>query len=105
MAIGVAQMLDWFIRHYPAFAGHLVGSITGEAERRLGIPRAVTERSLATALDLDGKLEYESLQEFLRRIVSPGDETGNRAPACAGTAMIRAWWSAGRLISRRDISP
>jgi hypothetical protein len=74
MAIGVAQMLDWFIRHYPSLAGHLVGSITGEAERRLGIPRAVTERSLATALDLDGKLEYESLQEFLGRVVSPSGE-------------------------------
>jgi hypothetical protein len=75
MAIGVARMLDWFIRHYPAFAGSLVGSITGEAERRLNIPRKVTERSLATALDLDGELEYDSLQEFLRRVMSPGSDT------------------------------
>lgn len=69
---GVARMLDWFVRRHPASAGRAMGAITGEAERRLGIPRDATEHSLAVALDLDGKLGHQALQEFLRRVVIPG---------------------------------
>jgi hypothetical protein len=71
IAPDIAAMLDWFIRHYPAAAGRTIGAIIGDAEDRMGIPRDVTERSLAGALDLDGKLGQESLQEFLRRTMTP----------------------------------
>jgi hypothetical protein len=68
----VAQMLDWLIRHQPDYAAHVIGAITGEAERRFAIPRDVTERSLSTALSLDGELSDEALEEFLSRAMTPG---------------------------------
>jgi hypothetical protein len=68
---GIARMLDWFIRHNPASAAACIGAIIGEAERRMNIPRDVTERSLDTALDLDGKLSQEARREFLRRVMTP----------------------------------
>jgi len=52
---GVARMLGWLVRHHPATAGRVIASITGEAERRRGIPRGVTEQSVSTALSLDGR--------------------------------------------------
>ena len=67
----VAPMLDWLIRHHPDTAGHTVGEIVGDAERRLGIPREVTERSIRTALALDSKLDKATRQEFLSRVLSP----------------------------------
>lgn len=70
----VAQMLDWLIRHNPRSAGLVIGEIIGEAGRRLGIPRAVTEYSLALALNLDGKLNAQAREEFLRRVMTPGAE-------------------------------
>jgi hypothetical protein len=69
---GVARMLGWLVRHHPATAGHVIGSVTGEAERRLHIPRDVTEHSLSTALALDGGLDPEALQQFLSRVLTPG---------------------------------
>lgn len=74
IAHNVAKMLDWLVRHHPAAAGHAIGAIIGEAEGRLGIPRDVTEYSLSVALDLDGKLGHQSLQEFLRRVMTPGSD-------------------------------
>lgn len=71
IGIGIARMLDWFVRHYPGNARHVIQSVIGEAERRLDIPRSVTERSIATALDLDGELPDEALSDFLRRVVTP----------------------------------
>lgn len=67
----VTRMLDWLIRHQPDFAAHAIGSITGEAERRLAIPRDVTERSLGTALSLDGELSDQAREEFLTRAMTP----------------------------------
>ncbi len=70
----VAQMLDWLIRHQPDYAARAIGAITGEAERRFAIPREVTERSLRTALSLDGELSGEALEEFLDRAMTPGSD-------------------------------
>jgi hypothetical protein len=68
----VTHMLDWLIRHHPDSARHAIGDIIGEAERRLGIPRDVSERSLSTALSLDSKLDAVTRKEFLSRVLSPG---------------------------------
>ena len=67
----VAQMLDWLIRYHPATAAQTIGEIIGEAERRLDIPRKTSERSLRTALSLDGKLDDATRDEFLDLALSP----------------------------------
>jgi len=66
----VAQMLGWLARHRPSTAAYVITSVTGEAERRLGIPRGVTEHTIGVALDLDGDLGA-TLDEFLRRVMTP----------------------------------
>lgn len=70
---GAARMLGWLVRHQPAAAGHVIGAITGEAERRLRIPRDVIEQSLRTALALDGELDEGALKRFLSRVLTPSD--------------------------------
>jgi len=67
----VTRVLDWLVRHQPASAGHTLGRIVGEAERRFAIPRQVSERSLRTALALDSKLGTDRRREFLDRALSP----------------------------------
>lgn len=69
-------MLDWLNRHHPATARRAIGAAAGEAERRLGIPRAVTERSLQIALSFDGKLGDDALTEYLSRVTTPAGEDG-----------------------------
>lgn len=69
---GVARMLDWLIRHNPSMAADTIEAIVGEAERRLDIPREVSEESLRTALALDSKLDPETRVEFLDRVLTSG---------------------------------
>lgn len=74
----VARMLDWLIRHSPTSAGHAIGEIIGEAQRRLDIPREVSEHSIRTALVLDSKLAPSVRDEFLDLVFTPasaGDHT------------------------------
>jgi hypothetical protein len=73
----VARMLDWLIRHHPSTAAYTISEITGEAERRLGIPREVTESSLATALALDGKLDEKTREDFLERVFTPASPSND----------------------------
>ena len=73
----VAEMLGWLARHRPSTAGRLIGSLTGEAERRLGIPRHVTEQTIRVALALDGDLG-DTLDEFLRRVFTPSADSQSR---------------------------
>jgi hypothetical protein len=70
---GVARMLGWLVRHHPAAAGNVIGTIIGEAERRLRIPRDVTEQSVSTALALDGDLDDDALDKFLSLVLPPRD--------------------------------
>jgi hypothetical protein len=75
----VAVMLSWLIRHDPARAASAISAITGEAERRLRIPRQVTERSIRVALSLDSNLDADTQREFLSRVLtpaSPGEPAG-----------------------------
>jgi hypothetical protein len=44
------------------------------AERRLGIPREVSEQSLRTALALDGKLDETAQAQFLNRVLAPATD-------------------------------
>jgi hypothetical protein len=67
----VTKTLDWLIRHEPAAAGRAIEQAIGEAETNLEIPRAVTERSIATALSLDGTLDETTLDAFLERVFTP----------------------------------
>ena len=67
----VARMLDWLVRHAPASASYAIAQITGEAWRRLGISREVCERSLRTALSLDGELDQDTRDQFLNRVFTP----------------------------------
>lgn len=67
----VARMLDWLIRHHPAAGGRAIGEIIRDASQRLDIPRAVTERSLRTALNLDSKLDPGKLNAYLDLVLSP----------------------------------
>jgi hypothetical protein len=68
----ITHMLSWLIRHHPDSARHTIGEIIGEAERRLDIPREVSERSLSTALSLDGELDKATRKEFLSPVLTPG---------------------------------
>jgi hypothetical protein len=72
----VARMLGWLVRHEPGTAGHVIGSITGEAERRLGIPRDVTEATVSAALSLDGGLDADAPDGFLSRVLTPASPEG-----------------------------
>lgn len=69
IAAPVARMLDWLIRHHPSIAARAISGIFGEAERRLGIPRHLTQRSLSTALALDGHLDEATRWDFFKRVV------------------------------------
>jgi hypothetical protein len=71
----VARMLGWLIRHHPSAAAQTLGEIVGDAERRLQIPRKVSERSLRTAMALDGNLDTETRNNFLDRVLSPNDSS------------------------------
>jgi predicted 3-demethylubiquinone-9 3-methyltransferase (glyoxalase superfamily) len=64
-------MLDWLIRHDPALASATLASIVGRAQDRFGIPRQVTERTLGTALSLDGDLDDAARENFLQRVFAP----------------------------------
>jgi hypothetical protein len=73
----IAEMLGWLARHRPVTAGHVIASVTGEAERQLGIPRHVTEQSIRVALDLDGDMG-DTLDEFLARVMTPTADAQDR---------------------------
>jgi hypothetical protein len=73
----LGEMLGWFARQNPNTAGRVISEVTGEAERELGIPRDVTEKSIRASLDMDGGLG-DSLNEFLRRVMTPGTDSQNR---------------------------
>ena len=88
-------MLDWLIAHNPDSAQHTIGELVGEAERRLEIPRQVTEHSLRLALDLDSsKLDSERRREFLNRAFPPqttpaADGSSKGAPSVPGEGLLR----------------
>jgi hypothetical protein len=67
----VGRMLGWLIRHRPSTAVWVIGETIGEAERRLQIPREVSEWSIRTAVGLDGDLDTESSNKFLDGAFSP----------------------------------
>ncbi|MFD9122303.1 MULTISPECIES: hypothetical protein [Streptomyces] len=67
----VTQMLDWLIRHRPDHAHYTISGIIGEAERRFQVPRAITVRSLRTALALDGQLPDDAYERFFQRALPP----------------------------------
>lgn len=67
----VATMLGWHVRHFPHYAQTTINDIIGEAERRLDMPRQVTIRSLRTALTLDGGLDEETLEAYLKLVLPP----------------------------------
>jgi len=73
----IAKMLGWLARHRPATAGHVITSVTGEAERRLGIPRHVTEQTIRVALDLDGDMG-DTLDGFLAKVMTPAADSRSR---------------------------
>ncbi|MGH4007652.1 MAG: hypothetical protein ACRDTH_05710 [Pseudonocardiaceae bacterium] len=64
-------MLDWLIRHNPTSADDTIGEIIGEAQRRLHIPREVSEHSLCTALILNSKLDSSARDEFPDLVFTP----------------------------------
>ncbi len=75
-----ASMLGWIIRHNPRLGASTFGMVVGEAKRQSRIPRAVTERSLATALSLDGCLDEGHLEDFLSRVTTPSADSSADRP-------------------------
>lgn len=65
----VTRMLDWLVRHHPHHAMRVIAEIVGEAERRLGIPQQATARTLHRALAMDGRLDEDTLDDFMRRVL------------------------------------
>ena len=70
----VARMYGWLVRHNPGYAQAAWGVIAQDAETTLGIPVILTERSLDQALRLDGGLDEETLDDFLRRVKTPSGD-------------------------------
>jgi hypothetical protein len=77
-------MLDWLISHHLTSAQHTVNDVIGEAERRFGLPRDVTARSLRTALALAGKLGEGAYDEFFERTLPPARTTDRPLRAVLG---------------------
>lgn len=67
------RLLGWFVNHKPSRAPALFGSIVREAEDTLGIPPAVTAKSLRMTLTLDGGFQddQEQLSEFFAVALPP----------------------------------
>ncbi|MDT3445278.1 hypothetical protein [Pseudofrankia sp. BMG5.37] len=74
-AIGpdVSRMLEWVILHNPVQASHAISMTVHEAERRLGIPRAVIERSLREADTPEGLLDPKTRDEFFDQVLVSSD--------------------------------
>jgi hypothetical protein len=66
----IGRLLNWLIDHAPDTAGHVIGETTGEASRRFGISREVSERSFRIAVAKDGPASA-ARREFLDRVLSP----------------------------------
>jgi hypothetical protein len=64
------------VRHDPGYAQAAWGVIARDAETTLGIPVLLTERSLEQALGVDGGLDKETLDDFLRRVKTPPGDAG-----------------------------
>lgn len=64
------HVLDWLIDHEPDAAGHAIGRTIGEANRRFGISREVSEKSIRMALSKTGAARGPR-HEFLNRVLSP----------------------------------
>ncbi|MGX7829870.1 helix-turn-helix transcriptional regulator [Actinokineospora sp. 24-640] len=65
-------LLGWFVRHKPDRVSRLFGAIMGEAERKLGIPPAMTKKSLKTSLMTNGGFNDDTwLDEFLAVTLPP----------------------------------
>ena len=67
----VEETLLWFIGCAPVIAGRVIGQVIGEAERRIKIPRSVTERSLRMAASPSEIMDDDSLRDFLDQVMSP----------------------------------
>ena len=65
----LARMLEWLIRYHPATAASIIPEITGDAERRLGVPREQTERMLRG--QPNWKLDADTRREFYDRVLTP----------------------------------
>jgi len=75
----VEHMLRWLIGCDPVRAGRVITAVIGEAERRLEIPRAVTERSLRLAATPVDVMDHTSLRDYLDRVMSPEAQLPSRA--------------------------
>lgn len=73
----VAALLGWLVRHAPTHAQYAIQGIIGEAERRIQIPPRISERSIKTALSLDGDIDEGTLNDFLARVFTPEADTHN----------------------------
>lgn len=63
----IAKLLDWLVRHEPGYAAAIIAETMGDAERRFGVDRKVTERSIRTAMALDSSLDEETRRDYLAR--------------------------------------
>ncbi|MEU6965028.1 hypothetical protein [Streptomyces chrestomyceticus] len=70
----VAQMLDWYIRHFPSSAHHHIGEIMHEAHKKWNVPPADTLRALRSALDLNDGLTKEQRETYFA-LLEPREDT------------------------------
>lgn len=67
----IIRMLDWLIRHDPSAAKHAIDEVVGEAERQHRVPRQVSHLTLRRSLSLDSKLDRDTLDAYLDRVLIP----------------------------------
>lgn len=77
----VERLLSWLIGCDPVRAGSVITAVVGEAERRLDIPRAVTEYSLRVAATSVDVMDSASLRDYLDRVMSPERQPKSRPSA------------------------
>lgn len=70
----VAQMLDWYIRHFRSSAHQHIGEIMHEAHKKWNVPPVDTLRALRSALDLDDGLTKEQRETYFA-LLEPREDT------------------------------
>ncbi|MEU9706186.1 hypothetical protein [Streptomyces sp. NPDC047981] len=70
----IAEMLDWFIRHYPEAAHARIGDIMHAAHQKWEIPAEETVRTLRAAVSMDGKLSDEDRKAFFALLAPPTND-------------------------------
>lgn len=87
VALPVARMLDWLVRHDPSAAGRTIEGIIGQADRDLDIPRKVAEWTITMAL-IEGSLDRGPAASSLTASWPPKPTAAEPAPSSRASTTV-----------------